>query len=173
MNIQTYYHMKMNTRLLFCFLLLLSMTVGAWAQNAFVIYQKDGMVTTFSFAEKPILSYSGNELVLTTTETSVQYPIYMLQKVAFDMKDIDMEDIEDGIKGVSVYADVRYSFREGSLFISGCEPGALVSLYNLKGMKVGQYRLDAEGKATIPLQTLSKDTYIVKAGNLSFKFRQS
>jgi len=30
------------------------------------------------------VSYSGNDVVLTTTKTSVQLPVYLLQKISFD-----------------------------------------------------------------------------------------
>lgn len=149
-------------------LLFLVLTVRAWAQNAVAIYQTDGNVTKFAFTEKPVVTYSNNELVLTTSSTSVQYPIYLLKKLAFEIE----WDVETAIEEVKA-SDVRYNFRDGSLYIIGGEPDSIATLYNLKGIKVCQYRLDAEGKTTIPLQTLGKDTYIVKAGNLSFKFRQS
>lgn len=152
-------------------LLTLLLPAGAssiWAQNAVAIYQTDGNVTKFDFTEKPVVTYSNGDLVLTTRSTSIQFPIYLLKKLVFE----SVWDSETAIEEVKA-SDVQYQFRSGSLCISGGEPDAVVSLYNLKGMKVGQYRLDAEGNATIPLQTLGKDTYIVKAGNLSFKFRQS
>lgn len=157
----------MKTKLIFTLFLLIMIT-GAWAQNAVAIYQTDGNITKFAFTEKPVVTYSNNELVLTTTSTSVQFPIYLLKKLAFEIE----WDVETAIEEVRA-SDVRYNFRDGSLYIVGGKPDTLVSLYNLKGIKVGLYRLDAEGKATIPLQMLGKDTYIVKAGNLSFKFRQS
>lgn len=157
----------MKTRLLLA-LLFLIITVGAWAQNAVAIYQTDGNVTKFDFTEKPVVTYSNNDLVLTTRSTSVQFPIYLLKKLAFESV-WDSETVIEEVKA----SNVRYNFRDGSLYIAGGEPGALVSLFNLKGIKVCRYRLDAEGKATIPLQTLSKDVYVVKTGSLSFKFRQS
>ena len=51
-------------------LVLLFATVASWAQNAVAVYQNDGTVATFAFTEKPVVTYSGNDLVLTTTKTS-------------------------------------------------------------------------------------------------------
>jgi hypothetical protein len=47
-----------------------------------------------------------------------------------------------------------------------------VYIYNLKGVKVGQYRLDSDGNATIPTENLSKDFYVVKSRCFTFKFRK-
>lgn len=49
-----------------------------------VILKKDGTVLKFDVADKPKVSYSGNDLVLTTTKTTVQLPVYLLQKISFE-----------------------------------------------------------------------------------------
>ena len=81
-------------RLLFAFLLTALCSVAS-GQNSIAIYQKDGQVAKFAFSEKPVVTYSGNDLVVTTTKTTVQYPVYMLQKVAFDVSDELANDIEE------------------------------------------------------------------------------
>ena len=143
--------------------------VALWAQNAVAIHQADGQVATFAFTEKPVVTYSGNDLVLTTTKTSVTYPIYKLRKIDFD---ISFDELT-GIKDAKVKADVQFSFRGGTLTVRGGEPGSQVILYNIKGVQVGQYRLDGDGNATIPTESLGKDFYVVKSKSFTFKFRKS
>ena len=84
-------------------LLFLVLTVRAWAQNAVAIYQTDGNVTKFAFTEKPVVTYSNNELVLTTSSTSVQYPIYLLKKLAFEIEwDVEtaIEEVKAAMQGM-------------------------------------------------------------------------
>ena len=52
--------------------------------NRLLLTKKDGSVEAFDFADKPVVSYSGNDLVLTTSKTSVQLPVYLIQKISFD-----------------------------------------------------------------------------------------
>ena len=156
-------------RLLISMLALLCCCTGAWAQNAVAIHQIDGQVVTFAFTEKPVVTYSGNDLVLTTTKTSVQYPIYKLRKIDFNVSVDDWTGIEE----VKVKADVQFSFAGGILSIRGGEPGSSVYLYNIRGHQMGMYRLDSNGNATIPMQGLGKDFYIVKSKSFTFKFRKS
>ena len=52
--------------------------------NRLLLTKKDGSVEAFDFADKPVVSYSGNDLVLTTSKTSVQQPVYLIQKISFD-----------------------------------------------------------------------------------------
>ena len=52
--------------------------------NRLLLTKKDGSMEAFDFADKPVVSYSGNDLVLTTSKTSVQLPVYLIQKISFD-----------------------------------------------------------------------------------------
>lgn len=159
----------MNRRKFLLTLLLAVATLVANAQNAIAIYQKDGQVAKFAFTEKPVVTYSGSDLVLTTSKTIVQYPVYMLQKIAFDVVDLVANDIEQ----LAVKAEAQFSFQRETLTISGGEAGAPVYLYDVSGRKVGEYRLDPDGRTTIPVQNLGKSLYIVKTKTVSFKFRKS
>lgn len=133
-----------------------------------VLWKKDGQIAKFGFTEKPVITYSGSDLVLTTTKTIVQYPIYMLKKIVFDV-----ENIADDIENLEVRSESLFSFKNETLFIRGGEPNSPVYLYDLKGVKVDESRLDPEGRAIIPLQHLGKSIYIVKNKGISFKFRKS
>ena len=70
-------------------------------------------------------------------------------------------------------AEAQFSFQRETLTISGGEAGAPVYLYDVSGRKVGEYRLDPDGRTTIPVQNLGKSLYIVKTKTVSFKFRKS
>ena len=133
-----------------------------------VLWRKDGQIAKFGFTEKPVITYSGSDLVLTTTKTIVQYPIYMLKKIVFDV-----ENIADDIENLKVRSESLFSFKNETLFIRGGEPNSPVYLYDLKGVKVDESRLDPDGRAIIPLQHLGKSIYIVKNKGISFKFRKS
>ena len=145
--------------------LLLACSLMAGAQNAISIHQKDGKVANFAFSEKPIVTYADNQLVITTTKTSVQYPLYVLQKI--DCELADATSIEQ------VKPDAKFRFTDGTLYISGGDPGSQVYIYNMRGMTAGQYRIDDAGNAVISLQSLSKGLYIVKTNHFTFKFTKS
>lgn len=159
----------MKTRLITLSLLLTFSITAMWAQNAVAIHQVDGQVATFAFTEKPVVTYSGNDLVLTTTNTSVQYPIYMLKKIDFD---VSFDDLT-GIESVEKKADAQFRFQDGMISVVGGESGSQVFLYSMSGTKVGQYRLDGSGHIDIPVQHLSKGIYIIQTKHFTFKFRKS
>lgn len=158
----------MKVRLILLSLLLTLVTSGVNAQNAVVVYQKDGTAATFAFWEKPVVTYAEDNLVLTTSKTTVEYPIYLLAKIAFSEVEAPV-----GVEDIQANQPVRFLFNGETLTVQGGKPGEQVWLYNLKGMKIGQFRLDSEGKASVPLKNLGKDLYITKVGGVSFKFRKS
>jgi len=149
-------------------MLLTIATMAVWAQNAIAIYQKDGKVARFAFSEKPVVTYSGADLVMTTTKTSVHYPLNMLKKLIFEDELTEAVNIE----ALEVKSSVQFSFKGGALSIKGGEPQSSVNLFNIKGMSVGQYRLDIDGSVEIPTQSLDSDIYVVKTSSVSFKFRK-
>lgn len=156
----------MRTQKLFTLLLLWLTASGAWAQNVIVVCQKDGTVAKFAFTEKPVVTYSGDELVMTTNKTSVQYPMNRLLKIYFDVAEVpDGIDVE-----VTQPEDVQFAFRDGGLVVSGGKAGAVVNLYRLNGVAAGQFRLDDNGCVTISTDHLSRGVYIMKAEQVSFKF---
>ena len=138
--------------------------VSAKEQNVVAVYQLDGQKALFAFADQPEVTYTTTDLVLTTTKTSVQYPISQFKKIQFETA-----DMPEGMDEVLI-EDKRFSFRDGSIVIEGGEPNSLVNIYTVSGALAAQYRLDANGDATIPTQGLSGNAYILTNGSLTFKF---
>lgn len=146
-------------------LLLLFLTIGsmAYAQNAIAVHKHDGQVIKFAFSEKPVITYSEDQLVISTTQTVVQYPIYALKKISLevDMRPTEIEEVR---------ADEQFYFDGETLVVSDGAPHSMVYIYDLAGIKMGQYPLTEQGNATISLQGWGKSIYIVKTEKSTFKF---
>lgn len=135
-------------------------------QNCFSIHQKDGMVVNYSFAEKPVVTYSGSDLVLTTSSVTVQYPLHSLRKMT--IKGIgDATAIND-----VTLPDTEFSFSDEDANVRGEKPGTPFYVFDIKGMKSAEGTIDAEGKANIRLSSLSSGIYIVKTQSTSFKIKK-
>lgn len=144
-------------------LLAVVLRVSAVEQNVVAVYQTDGQKALFAFADQPEVTYTATDLVLTTTKTTVQYPISQLKKLQFEKANMP-EGLDE------VLADQRFSFRDGSIVIGGGEPNSLVNIYTVSGALTAQYRLDSNGDAIISTQGLSGHAYILSNGSITFKF---
>jgi hypothetical protein len=65
--------------------LILNMIIEKYAVHyqSIVLAKKDGSVEKFDFADNPVVTYSGNDLVITTSKTKAQFPVYLLDKLSF------------------------------------------------------------------------------------------
>ena len=134
-------------------------------ENVVAVYQTNGQATFFAFADQPQLTYTATDLVLTTTQTSVQYPISNLRKVAFEQRDVD-----EAIENIEI--PECFSFRGGQIIINGGKANSLVNLYSTQGTLLRQLRLDDDGNGAISTQDLRGMTVIVQNGSITFKFMQ-
>lgn len=160
---------NMRIKLLLPLLLFSVMTIAA-ERNVVAIYQQNGEVTLFAFADKPELSYSATHLIISTNGNSVQYPINQLKKVSFEKADIDEPIvIVDNIDMPDISPQI-FSFRDGQIVIEGGVPNSVVNIYTVQGTLAAQYRLDNGGNATVPTGDLRGAVYIIQNGNVTFKF---
>ena len=159
---------KLNTlmrKLLFSMLIFFSVATMATEQNVVAIYPLQGEAALFAFADQPELTYTATDLVLTTTQTSVQYPISNLRKVAFERADVD-----EAIENIEI--PECFSFRDGQIIVNGGKANSLVNLYSTQGTLLRQLRLDDDGNGAISTQDLRGMAIIVQNGSITFKFMQ-
>lgn len=151
--------------LIYATVLLVTISALAIEQNVVAIYQLDGQKALFAFADQPEVTYTATDLVLSTTKTTMQYPIAQLKKVQFEKADIG-EALDE------LFVDGRFSFRDGAIEIHGGQPNSMVRIFSISGTLVTQYQLDGNGEGVIPTQSLRGTTYIVTTGSFSFKIMQ-
>ena len=133
--------MKMKKQLL----LMLSLlgTATAFAQSTLNVHQKSGGTVSYAFSEKPVVTYSGNSLVLTTAKVNVEYPLSNLDKLTF-------EDGEaNAIDQVSMEAPAD----------------AVTHIYNMSGVLVKS----VDASKPISTDDLKPGVYVIKNGKTTYK----
>lgn len=58
--------------------------VGAHAQTKMILHQKNGADIEINFADKPVATFEGNEMVLTTTKTTLRFSVSNLETTTYD-----------------------------------------------------------------------------------------
>lgn len=133
------------TKSFFTFLCLLSMALGARAQNTLNIHQKDGTVTSYGFAEKPVVTYTETGIHLKTTKVELDFPLANLEKFTFT--DGETDAIEE-VRTENTSDDVR--------------------IYNTNGVLLRTIR-QSQGKASFATDDLPRGIYIIKNGETTYK----
>ena len=136
-------------------------------ENAIAIHQVNGSIITYAFEDKPVISYSGEELVISTRSITVQYPLAYLRKLTLEG---DWNRV-DGIDQATI-PGTEFSFSDDGANVCGEQPGTPFYVFDTRGMMLHQGIIDANGKADIRMTNLPKGIYIIKTQSTSFKIKK-
>ena len=139
------------------------MAVPMFGQNTLTIFQKDGQQFSYGFIDKPVISYTDNDLVLKTSKTEVQYPLSSLAKFTFT-------DVQTSVVPVDENkSDAKLSLDDNVVRIKGTESGTAISVIGSDGKTLVTYKTDAEGCVTFSIDELPEGIYIIQSESLTCK----
>lgn len=142
---------------------ILLLSLPLLAQNTLTVHQKDGQTFSYGFSEKPVITYTDTDLVLTTTRTTVGYPLSSVAKLTFS-------DDETGVDAVTEDAsDARISLDSYTVRISGAKSGQNVFLTDTSGKPISTYETDQDGSVTFNIADLPQGIYIIKSDSITCK----
>lgn len=136
----------MNSKFLFMLFCLFVGAISCFAQNTLNFHQKDGIVASYAFSEKPVVTYTGTGIHLLTTKVEVDYPLANLEKWTF----------EDG--GTS----------EGFETITTEGTTDDIRIYTTDGVLVRTIQ-QSEGAAIFSTTEFPTGIYIIKNGKTTYK----
>ena len=134
------------------FLLLMSLaTLSAYADDArIVIKQKSGSETILELSTHPVITFSGEDMVVTSDFTSISIPLDLIDcYTAYD----DATGIEP-IVTPPLYANGHVVFRS-------LPKGTEVRVYTVEGHLVRSQPADDFGQTDISLDMLPKGVYVI------------
>lgn len=115
------------------------------AQNTvLVIHQKTGGTVNYSFTEKPVIVYEGDNMSVTTLGTCVEYPISNLIKFTF-------------VDEANAIENISYTLPDGS--------NDKTFIYSVNGSLLKSI----EPEQKILLNDLNQGVYIIKNGKSTYK----
>lgn len=138
-------------------------SVPMFSQNTLTIHQKSGVQISFGFDDKPVITYTDNDIVLKTTKTNVQYPLESLLKITFNETETAVKPVVSGAKAPILSLD-SYAVN-----IAGAKAGVKVTVYSSDGKSVNSYKTSPDGNVSFSIADLTEGVYIIKSENLSIK----
>ena len=154
----------------FCFCSLL-----ASAENYSFTLVVNGVSYVFNLAEKPVITYEGDQLTVKVTEPSAvveeQSTVSEISVPVTEVQNIDLEKVNvkpketDGVETVKTASE----FVNGQLELSGLQPGSQVTVVSMGGRTVLTANASDDGKAAVSLQSLPGGVYIVRTPQSSIK----
>lgn len=117
------------------------------AQNVLNVHKTDGSLQTYAFSERPVITYEGTNMIVTTVATRVEFPVTEVQKLSF-------KNEVSGLETVSISAshdDIRIYDLNGRLLQT--IPAAEGAAFSFDQLPAGIYMV-RNGKTTSKIQKL-------------------
>ena len=148
-------------------LLLFVIPVLGWAQNdtqRLVVWLKSGEKVYFDLTEEPRTTFEEGKLVITTSLTTVYYLLENVQRYTHEgaMTNIEVSTLRPG--------ELVYMQNNDEMAFEGLPDGAVLDLYSTDGRKLNTTRANTGKRTVVSLAGFPTGTYILKCGDVTYKF---
>ena len=148
-----------HLRLFLSFMLFFA-TATAFAQSTLVVELRDGSNATFQLAEKPRVTFVGEQLNIVSSSASMEIN-------RSDVKNWHFESATTSVDDMAV--EEKATLDGNTLIISVITENTAITLYTVSGAVV-KCSTANDGICTIPLDDLTAGVYFVTYNNTTFKF---
>ncbi len=130
-----------------------------------VLAQNDGSVTAFALSDQPVVTYEGDNIVVTCGDQRLTTSLEGIDKWTFS------DDAQLGIgEGQLTEPQVLISFARAEF--SGLKSGAVVGIYAIDGKAIFTKRACEDGQVSVDLGHLPGGVYIVRTPYKSYKIKK-
>lgn len=127
-----------------------------------VIWQKDGNKVYYSLDEQPKTTFTTEDLVITTNDATINYPLSNIQRYTYESGSLGINDIK--AQGIAI------SHRGEDIIVTGIPVGKSISIYSIDGKQLLSRQSDGSNCQTLSFSTLPTGVYIIKAETINYKF---
>ena len=124
------------------------------------VWQADGKVMNINLNEQPVTTYSDGQLIITTTKTTVTFPLEQVVKYTYTYA--------TGISSPEAVGS-KMSADGESITFTGLKANTPVYLYTVAGQLVNTVTATGQSKTTVSVSGFPVGVYVVKANGVTFK----
>lgn len=146
----------------------LLMAVASQAQTSYkslLVSMKNGSETEFKFSATPVATFEGADMKISSDQGAATVTMPMA-----DVEKMTVIDDESGLDQVTASDRASFVIGDSEILGAGFAPQTIAALYSLDGILLERRAADGNGCFSLPIPAGAKGTYIVKAGDRSFKF---
>ena len=127
-----------------------------------VVWAKDGTQVAYALAEKPKVTFTETDLVITANGVEVNYTLENMARFTYE---------DNSATGITNLQTDESSFKLNgeSLLFPALKANSTVSLYTLNGTLVFKKTVRQNGEYAFPLSNLNAGVYMVNVNGLTYK----
>ena len=154
-------------KLLQRFLFLLALLVLAVPLRAaddpvtLVVLTRDNAQHMFVLADKPEVTFEGNDLVVTCVNSTTTFALPDVIRFTYLNATNAVEEITND--------ETQVNFKDGMIVVNGLKANSSVAVYSVDGRLVRQLKAREGGNYRLDLSELPTGVYIVKADRVTYK----
>ena len=153
--------------ILIVFALALPSAMNAQSESQrLVVWQKSGEKVYFDLDEEPETTFEAGKLVITTSKTTAYYQLENVLRYTFEGQ-LGPTTIAKARPG-----EIKFSQGEDMMKFEGLADGTRLELYSVDGKLLGVQQARAGEPSIVSLKDMPLGTYIVKAGEATYKFQK-
>lgn len=136
------------------------------AGQRMVLLKKDGTKLYYDLHEEPVTTFSGGQLILTTSKTTAYFQLSEIIRYTFEGAFDEIGKAKTR-GGETVYHQTR-----DAMSFDGLPKGTLVELYTSDGRKLSSQHTSGDTTTEVSLADQPRGTYYVKIGDAQYKFEK-
>ena len=142
---------------------------GVMAEDGVCVEKTDGTKQVFLFSETPKITYSNDNLVMTTFNTSTTFPISEVSRFYFEES-----NMPSGVVGLMEDDEQQPLIRvtETVAEFYGFNANTPVNLFDKMGRLLARDKTANDGTLSISLSDFPKGIYIIKAEKITIKIQK-
>ena len=125
------------------------------------VWLADGQIVSINLNEEPRTTYNEGKLVITTTKTTITYPLENVKRYTYVSSANSINT--PNTTGTTFSADGE------TLTFTGLKTDTSIMLYNVAGRLLHSITPDSAGHAVVSVSRLPKGVYIVKMNDATYK----
>lgn len=127
-----------------------------------VVWEKDGTKVAYALAEKPMVTFTETDMVITSQNVEVSYPMENLARFTYE------DNATTGITNLQT-GESPFVHEGGCLLFPALKANSTVSVYSLNGTLVFKKTVNQKGEYAFPLSSLNAGVYMVNVNGLTYK----
>ena len=136
-----------------------------WAEELkthLVVWAKDGTKVAYALEEKPKVTFTETDLVMTTKGIEVNYSLANLDRFTYETSE------NTAIRDLNTDKEI-FKLDGESLLFPALKPQSTVSLHTLNGTQVFSKTVQDSGEYSFPLSNLNAGVYMVTVNGITYK----
>ena len=127
-----------------------------------VVWAKDGTKVAYALAEKPKVTFTETDLVITANGVEVNYNLENMARFTYE------DNTSTGITNLQT-DETSFKLNGESLLFPALKANSTVSVYSLNGTLVFKKTVRQNGEYAFPLSYLTAGVYMVNVNGLTYK----